>query len=375
LRPSRDQRAAAAALLVALCALVWGCPNPLANIERIATSGYVAPDLLPGDREVGSWRRGERTRLLGKRDFREALGEAAYSRLRYWDLGKSVGATYTLGRTGRSVRVEIYDLAKARGAFDVYGLIRDDALGTANKLPGPKRPGLAGPGKPRARVTKVGAQGLLFDHSLDYSPERGKFVPAVLSGAGDVRANVRVLICWAERFLFKLTERGGSARAAESTLAAFGGALTKRTKRPFQLAEVYVLQVPGQVANSERYVPREVLGREELPSGVVALWKGKTGTGTLFISVLEDARKAGYAFEKLRRASEGILTPGYEGGLFTGRLPVRGPISCFRRGRAVVGLVGAAESKEHMSVLDEVRKRCANQAGVPVLVPGRRKPR
>jgi hypothetical protein len=343
-------------------------------MSQFTQHGYVAEDLLPEDREVGSWRRGDKTVTLFKRAVSERLGVAAADRLRYWDLGKSIAREYVLGSTGRTLTVEIYELSEARGAFDVYSLIRDSALGKENKFPhrGSRPQGILAPGGGTARITKVGAQGLLYDHGVDYSPREGKFVifPSTTGGGA---GNVRVLVFWAERFVFKLTERGGGKEAAEATLLAFGGAISGKLRKPFELAETHVLQVSGVIPNSERYVPRRIFGRDELPAGVVARWKGKTGQGMLFISVLESSRTAKYRFEKLQRACGGILTPDYAEGLFVGDLPGEGPVACFRHGMALVGLVGAAEAKERLAVLDEVYKRCKGTAAAPVLRPKSRR--
>jgi hypothetical protein len=367
--PTTFRRTGLPVLLIAPLALTAaGCSG--LDMSQFTQHGYVAPDLLPGDRQVGSWRRSAETRTLYRRAMTERLGVAAADRLRYWDLGRSVAQKYVLGATGRTLTVEIYDLAGPRGAFDVYSVIRDSALGKGNKFPqrGEKPLGLFGLGPATARVTKVGAQGLLFDHSIDYSPDEGKFVifpSTTRAGAG----NVRVLVFWAERFVFKLTERGGEKEAAEAALLAFGGKISAGLKKPFELAEAYVLQVEGAIPNSERYVPRRILGRAELPAGVVARWKGKTGQGILFVSVLETPKSAGYKFEKLRRACGGILAPDYAEGLFVGDMPGEGPVACFRHGRALVGLAGAAEAKERLAVLEAVRKRCSGEGGAPVIRP------
>lgn len=324
----------AAALLAALAA---GCQGPLGSISNLKTTGYVARDLLPADRGVGSWRREKKTRSLRKKDFGSSLGADAGARLRHWSLGGGVRAGYRLGKTGRALDLEVYDLGKPAAAFDIYSLLREQAL----------------KGK-KARVTKVGAQGLLYAQ----------------------RPSERVLVFWVERFLMKLThDGGGTPSSAEAALLAFGNAITAKVKKPYELAEVYVLQIKGEVPNSERFVPRKVLGRAELPTGVIARWKGRSGEGLLFISVRESTQSARRAFEKLRRASGGKLTPDYAGGFFVGDLPGFGPLACFRRGKAIVGLLsGSADAKERLAALEEVRKRCAGEVITPALKPGAAKP-
>ncbi len=353
---SRARRWSAGPTCVAILAglSVAGCQQ-LADLKKLTTKGYMARDLLPADREVGSWRREQPGRALDKTAFRNSLGENAYARLGCWELNKSPSQSYRLGKTGRSVQVDIYDLSKPAAAFDIYSYLRAWALG--------KGSGGGSPQKPVARVTKIGAQGLLYDAATPPGVGRGP-APAT------AEEESRVLIFWVERFLIKMTARGGARDSSEAALVAFGEAITRKVEKPFELAEVYVLQIPGEVPNSERYVPRDVLGRAELPSGAVAEWQGKSGKGTIFVSVFPSARKAGYAFERLRRASGGVLTPTYENGLFVGRLPGHGALGCFRRGTAVIGLVGAAESEERMAVLNAIRERCLGQATIPALKSG-----
>ncbi len=315
---------AAAALLAALAT---GCQNPFGNLNNLQTTGYVARDLLPADRGVGSWRREKKTISLSRKYFQSSLGADAGARLKHWSLGTGVRAGYRLGKTGRTLVLEVYDLGKPAAAFDIYSLLREQALK-----------------EKKARVTKVGAQGLLY---------------AQRASSGE-RPAERALVFWVERFLVKLTHGGGTPVSAEATLLAFGNAVTAKVKKPYELAEAYVLQIKGEVPNSERFVPRRVLGRAELPSGVIARWQGKSGEGLLFISVRESEQSARRAFDKLRRASGGTLSSDFAGGLFVGNLPGFGPVACFRRGKAIVGLLaGAADAKERMAVLEAVRKRCA----------------
>jgi hypothetical protein len=349
---------AALAVLAVLAAA--GCANPMEDLSKLTTRGYIAEDLVPKDREVGSWRASGKVRALSSRDFAAGLGERAAARLRYWDLAKSVAVDYSLGDTGRTVRLEIYDLAKPQGAFDVYSVIRERAL-RPPAAPADAADGKAEPRRGAARVTKVGVQGLLF--------ERGGPADDLRAGLSSPAAG-RVLVMWAERFVIRLVERGGGPQAAEAALLAFGEAVAGKLQRPLELAEVYVLQVPGEEANSERYEPRELLGRRELPSGVAARWKGRTGRGELFIAVFETSQNAGYAFEKLRRAAGGVLDPGYADGMFVGDLPGLGPVACFRRARAVAGLVGAAEAGERRDVLEEIRRRCSGEVPTPALPGG-----
>ncbi len=344
---------AKAAILLLAVGLAAGCKQ-LAEIKKLTTKGYMAPDLLPADRAVGSWRKGARVASVSRRGFGDGWGPRMVDRLRPWELSKSVSCVYHLGATGRSMTVEIFDIGKPAAAFDLYSYARSRALRPSGASDDAQ--------KPVARVTKVGTQGLLFDSVP--GPGLAGYVPA------GKESEARALVFWAERFLIKLTERGGNPSSSEAALVAFGLAITKKVKQPFELAEVYALQVEGEVPNSERYVPRELIGRPELPAGVVADWRGKTGKGTLFVSVFPTFKKADYAFEKLRRASGGVLSPTYEHGLFAGRLPAGAPITCFRRGTAVIGLVAAAEVKERMSVLEAVRKRCAAQPGIPAIKPG-----
>jgi hypothetical protein len=190
-----------------------------------------------------------------------------------------------------------------------------------------------------------------------------------------------VLLTWAERFIVKLTHYGGVSAiqpgddaGAEAALLAFAGAVTAKLKQPFDLPEVYVLQIPGEAANSERCEPGRLFGRSELPGGVTARWQGRTGSGTLFISASESAGDAAARFERLRRAADGQLTADFANGLFTGSLPRIGPVACFRHGKAVVGLLGAAELEERMAAVEEVRKRCAGEGAAPAGKPEASKP-
>jgi hypothetical protein len=44
-------------------------------------------------------------------------------------------------------------------------------------------------------------------------------------------------------------------------------------------------------------------------------------------------------------------------------------VICFRWGKALAGLVGAAEAEERMAAVEEIRKRCAGEAGSPAAPP------
>jgi hypothetical protein len=338
-RPLR--RLATAAWLAAAVLLAAGCAKPLAELQKLMVRGYVAVDLLPGDRQVGSWRLAEAAKDLRSSELRTTLGDEAADRARNWDRGRAVGAGYRLGETGRSLLVQVYEMPRPQAAFDVYSTLRARAM---------TRDGAA-------RLTKVGVQGMLLPglSGSEAGPE---------AGAGN---ETGVLIFWAERFLVRLAARGGTAHEAESALQAFGQAIAAKVDKPFELSEVYVLQVNGQVPDSERYASRRVLGRQELPSGVTAVWRGRSGSGTLFISVLPDARKAQGAFKKLAAASGGTIAPSYADGLFAGELPGLGPVACFRRARAVIGLVGSCEPAERLEVLEEIRRRCAGEEITPAL--------
>ena len=329
---ARGPHAAFLAGLLALAAAASGCPDPFRNVEAYTVRGYLAADVLPADREVGSWRRngkeGEARRLTA-RDLRASLGEEAMKRARHWGPGEGASTTYRLGETGRTVTVEVSDLGRARGAFDVYSLVREQAL--------------AGE-KPAARVTKAGAQGLLY--SWDRIDD----------------GNGRRLLFWAERFLVRLTAVNGGADEAEAALLAFAAAVTAKLQQPFDLPEVYALQVPGEAPNSERYEPGRLFRRSELSGAVTAKWKGRTGEGTLFISVADSPGEAAGRFERLRRAADGVSTPNFAEGLFSGSLPGAGPVICFLHGKAVVGLAGAAEAEERMAAVEAVRRRCAGEA-------------
>jgi hypothetical protein len=349
-----------------LAATGSGCQDPFKNIEAVTVTGYMAEALLPADREVGSWRRTGKeseVKTLTGRDFRKAFGQEVLARTRPWGLGESVRAQYRLGETGRTMTVEIYDLNKARGAFDVYGFLREKALGGE---------------KPAARVTKAGVQGLLykpyvgFEHTGETAPDGRAVVERIYGPRPEALPAVPgqwVLVLWAERFLIAASESGGRADAAEAALLAFGNAITAKLKQPYELPEVYALQVPGEAANSERYEPGRLFRRPELPDGVTARWQGQTGAGTLFISVAESSGEAGRRFEKLRRAANGKLTKTYAEGLFVGSLAGAGPVVCFRWGKALTGLVGAAEAEERMAAVEEIRKRCAGEVVTPAQKP------
>jgi hypothetical protein len=326
------------AALVALAAGLAGCDDPFRNIEAATVRGYLAEDLLPADREVGSWRRAGKegeARPLAGRDFQETFGEEAASRAKPWGTPSGAAATYRLGETGRTVTVAVYDLAQAKGAFDVYALVRERALTGEN-------PPL---------VTKAGVQGLLYSWSERKS-----------------RTDRRLLF-WAERFMVQLTAVNGGADQAEAALLAFAAAVSAKMKQPFELPEVYVLQIPGEAANSERYEPGRPWRRPELSGAVTAKWTGRTGTGTLFISVAKTSGEAAGRFERLRRAAEGHLTPNFALGLFSGDLAGAGPVLCFLHGKAVAGLVGAAELEERMAAVEEIRRRCAGEAAKSPAAP------
>jgi hypothetical protein len=344
----RSGRALPAAL-AALVAAAFGCQDPFASVDALTVRGYLAGELLPADREVGSWRRpakGGGARSLTGRDFRKAFGEDAFERTRPWGLGESASASYRLGETGRAMTVEIYDLGRAKGAFDIYSFIREKAL--------------AGE-KPAGKVAKVGVQGLLSSMEFGGTHADGPF-------------SQKLLLFWAERFLVVLTHRvtpGSDERAdaSEAALLAFGAAVTARLKQPYELPEVYALQVPGEAVNSERCQPDRLFRRRELPDGVTARWQGRTGAGTLFISVADSSAEAAKRFERLCRAADGKLNQTYAEGLFTGNLAGSGPVICFRWGKALAGLVGAAEAEERMAAVEEIRKRCAGEAAAPAAPP------
>ena len=347
--PGGKALAAAGVALIALAAVSSGCTNPFESIEAASVRGYLPADILPADREVGSWRRpgaGGVGRRLLTREFRRSMGDEAAARAKRWWQGDGAGAGYQLGETGRFVTVDIYDLGQAKGAFDVYSLVREKVL--------------AGE-RPAARVVKAGAQGLLATCS-PFHTQRDVIMAPKDPSASPSPEDQQVLIFWAERFLAVVAETGPSSASSEATLLAFAGAVTAKLKQPFELPEAYVLQVPGSTANSERCEPGRPWGRSELTGAVTARWTGKTGSGTLFISVAESSAEAARRFEKLRRATDGNLAPNFAGGLFAGSLPGAGPVVCFRHGKALAGLVGAAEHEERLAVVEEIRRRCAGEA-------------
>ena len=332
---ARWPHAAFLAGLLALAAAASGCPDPFRNVEAYTVRGYLAADVLPADREVGSWRRngkeGEARRLTA-RDLRASLGEEALKRARHWGPGEGASAVYRLGETGRTVTVEVYDLGKASGAFDVYSLVREQAL-TSTTAPQPPIafPGLAEDMKMALepippRVTKAGVQGLLLPPVWEGTEPGGSHVVAS-----------RSLVFWAERFVTRATALGGSLNEAEAALLAFAAAVTAKLQQPFDLPEVYALQIPGELANSERYEPGRLFRRPELSGAVTAKWKGRTGEGTLFIAVADSPGEAAGRFERLRRAADGVSTPNFAGGLFSGSLPGAGPVICFLHGKAEIG--------------------------------------
>ena len=347
--PGTLRSGAGALFLAAAAVIVSGCPNPFEQVEALSVVGYLSADLLPADREVGSWRRVGKpgaVRRLKARDFKETFGEDAFARTRPWGPPGGAGAEYRLGETGRTITVEVYDLSKARGAFDVYSFIRERQLRY----------------KPSSvRVTKIGAQGMLSRMEFGGVHSDGPFAKSLL-------------LFWAERFLIHLSQRAPvasdeEAAAAETALPAFGQAIAGKLKQPYELPEVHVLQITGEAPNSERYAPARLLGRPELAGGVTARWKGRTGEGTLFISVTDTADEAGRAFEKLRRAAEGRLAGASAEGIFTGSLPGIGPIICFRSGRAVAGLAGSADEGERQAAVEEIRGRCVREAPAPAPGP------
>jgi hypothetical protein len=317
--------------LAALAGLIAGCDDPFKHIEAASVVGRVSADLLPADREVGSWRRagGEgQARRLSAKAFRQTFGDEAFARAKPWEPGDGASAVYRLGETGRTVTVEVYDLTKAKGAFDVYGLLREAALAGEN---------------PAAKVTKAGVQGLLYSWIERKSQTD------------------RRLLFWAERFMMQLTAVNGKPDEAEAALLAFAGAVTAKLEQPFDLPEVYALQIPGEAANSERYQPGRIFGRRELAGGVTAKWTGKSGAGTLFVSASESRTEAATRFERLRRTCKGEPAPNFAEGLFFGELPGAGPVVCFRHGRALAGLVGAVERGEALAAVEEIRRRCAGE--------------
>lgn len=342
---------------VALLALAAaGCRDPVEELQKYMVHGYTAEDLLPGDREVGSWRLSGRPESIGARQLDASLGREAGERAELWGPGESFAAAYHLGSTGRRVTVEIYEMGDGYGAFDVYSFVRAKAL--------------AGE-KPAARVTKVGAQGLIFTPTgrLLVVPTPKSAVPHTMFvelGTGETISETALLM-WMERFLVRLVHGQAALPAdgekaddpaAEAALLAFGNAIAGKVKRPGELAEAYYLQISGEVPNSECYSPEGLLGRRELPNGVTALWKGRTGEGQLFMHMAASGAEAERSFEKLRAAAGGSLTPNYADGLFVGSLPRLGPIVCLRVGRIVAGLAGSAEAEERMAAIDELRGRC-----------------
>lgn len=325
-------------LLGALAAA--GCDNPFAGLEVASVHGYMAGDLLPADRGVGSWRRpagrAGGPKALRTADFEAAFGEESWKRARHWGLGESVRAEYRLGETGRTLTLEIYDLNKPLGAFDVYSFIRENAF-------------RGGPA--RAKATKVGAQGLLSGMEFGGVHADGDFTR-------------KRLLFWAERFLVLVRHEvspgsDGADNAAEAALLAFGNAVAAKTRRPFELPGAAALQTAGAEPNSERYEPGKLFGRRELSGGFTARWQGDSGSGTLFLHEAGSADDAVSEFRRLRKAAGAPEVAGFADGLFVGEVPGAGPTVCFRSGAVLAGLVGAAEARERLGAVDELRRRLA----------------
>jgi len=326
--------------------ILAGCEDFFAGLRAYTVRGSMAADLVPADREVGSWRResgraGEVVTLRTRR-FKEDFGAEAAARARPWGLGESVMASYRLGNTGRSVTVEIWDLNRPLAAFDVYSFIREKSLAGA---------------APAARTTKVGAQGMISIMKFGGMQGDGPFAE-------------KFLLFWTERFLVFVTHRvtPGSDDldgSAESALLAFGNAIAAKTKRPFELPEVLALQVVGEKPDSERYEPGRLFGRRELADGFTARWTGQTGSGTLFLHVAGSDDDAASEFRRLRAAAGGVLAPECADGLFVGNLPSVGPVVCVRKGAVLAGLVGAAEAAERRDTASELVRRLAGEPRLP----------
>jgi hypothetical protein len=286
------------------------------GVQIASLQVVLAPDMLPADRQVGSWRRSGKTREMSFRDVETALGPLLAARGKFWKRIRSLEQHYVLGLTGRKVVVQVYDFNLPAAAFDLFSTMRQQALANG------------------ARVTRVGGQGLVFP-----------------PGKTD-----QALLLWSDRFLVQIRHLG--LEGSESALLAFGRVLGAASGKPYELTEVYALQIPGEVVNSGRFMPGGVLGRRELPGGVEVRWRDGQQRAILFASAFPNPQRARRAFNSLSKAAAAAVDRSYAHGLAVGKLSDQ-PVAFFLWGRAVLGLSGKLPDKKRLQVLESIRLRCA----------------
>ncbi|MGD0783509.1 MAG: DUF6599 family protein [Candidatus Aminicenantales bacterium] len=185
-----------------------------------ALPGPTALDLLP---RVGGWKNTEEPKRFGPDSLFEYIDGAAEAFINYDFVELALGEYQQPGRPG-TMTVEIYDMGTPRNAFGIYSTER----------------------YPESRFLSIGTQGYIEEGTLNFL---------------------------AARYYVKMMAYETGART-EAILESYAADILKKIGEPGRFPDTLkAFPRHGLVANSEKYILKNFLGREFLKNGTLASYK------------------------------------------------------------------------------------------------------
>jgi hypothetical protein len=162
----------------------------------------------------------------------------------------------------------------------------------------------------------------------------------------------KIAVAWKGRFYIRAAGREETPRL-DSIVAAVAAKAAGDTTLPTLAA---MLPGDGLIANSDRYVARDLLGHSFLPGGMLARYRVGEEELSLFLCEFESSIEAGKALAMLRdyEQREG-LEVGNAGGVFEEAFKARDPglghMLIARSGRFVAGVWGCSSEEPARRIL------------------------
>ena len=238
--------------IVLILALAAALNSPASAAQKIGASSLTS--LLP---QVANWKAAEGVQRYGPETLYEFIDGAAEAYISY-DFKELIVAEFQGGRTKASLTTEIYDMGSDLNAFGIYSAERFS----------------------ESRFIPVGVQGYLEEGTLNF-----------LAGRYYVK-----LMCY---------EGGGQT---EGFLKLFAGAIVDKINNPGGFP-VLLRAFPkdGLVANSEKFILRNVMGFKFLKNGFIA---GYRQAGQEFDAFLIDGKTADEADAMLKQYLDNFIKSG-----------------------------------------------------------------
>ncbi|MCX6562725.1 MAG: hypothetical protein NTU60_03855 [Candidatus Aminicenantes bacterium] len=238
--------------IVLILALAAALNSPAPGAQKIGASSLTS--LLP---QVANWKAAEGVQRYGPETLYEFIDGAAEAYISY-DFKELIVAEFQGGRTKTSLTTEIYDMGSELNAFGIYSAERFS----------------------ESRFIPIGVQGYLEEGTLNF-----------LAGRYYVK-----LMCY---------EGGGQT---EGFLKLFAEAIVDKINNPGGFP-VLLRAFPkdGLVANSEKFILRNVMGFKFLKNGFIA---GYRQAGQEFDAFLIDGRTADEADAMLKQYLDNFIKSG-----------------------------------------------------------------